>query len=84
MHQTAGFFGWTWILFAFIGSIAEARFHVSALRESGIAYLFDVGGFNWRVLLVLSSILGLVVAAWTAKRSYRQLRRWRTKPVLVD
>lgn len=74
MHQTAGFFGWTWILFALIGSVAEAGFHVSSLWESGIAYLFDVGGLNWRVLLVLSSILGLLVAVWTAKRSYRQLR----------
>jgi hypothetical protein len=73
MHQTAGFFGWTWILFAFIGSVAEAGFHFSSLWESGIAYLMDVGGFDWRVLLVLSSIVGLLVAVWTAKRAYRQL-----------
>jgi hypothetical protein len=74
LHQTAGFFGWTWILLALIGSIAEAGFHISSLWESGIAYLIDVGGYDWRVLFVLSSLVGLLVAAWTAKRSYRQLR----------
>ena len=74
LHQTAGFFGWIWILFALIGSVAEAGFHMSSLWESGIAYLIDVGGYDWRILLVLSSTLGLLIAVWTAKRSYRQLR----------
>ena len=73
MHQTAGFYGWAWIVFALFGSIGEAGFHVKSLREAGTTYLASVGGLNWRSLLALSSVLGLLVAVWNAKRAYRRL-----------
>jgi uncharacterized membrane protein YidH (DUF202 family) len=73
MHQTAGFYGWAWILFTLIGSIGEAGFHVKSLWETGFTYLSNVGGLNWRSVLALSSVPALLVAVWNAKRAYRRL-----------
>ena len=73
MHQTAGFFGWAWILFALIGSIGEAGFHVSTLWQSGLAYFTDMGELDWKYLLALSSLPALMVAIWNAKRAHRRL-----------
>jgi phospholipase C len=73
LHQTAGFFGWAWIVFALIGSIGQAGFHMSKLWEYGVAYLAGVGGSDWERLLALAVVPALLIAIWNAKRAYRRL-----------
>jgi hypothetical protein len=75
LHQTAGFVGWAWILFAVIGSLGEAGSHVSALREAGVKYFVNVsrGDIDWRYLAAAASVPALLLALWNARRAYRRL-----------
>ena len=73
LQQTAGFCGWVWILFAFVGNLGEAGSYVSRIREVGFEYLLDVGGLDWRYLLAVAAIPALLVSLWSAKQAYRRL-----------
>jgi hypothetical protein len=74
LHQTAGFFGWSWIFLAFVGGLGQTGFHLNALWDYAAAYFSGMGGNHWELLLALSAIPALLIAIWNTKRAYRRLR----------
>jgi hypothetical protein len=74
LQQTAGFYGWVWIVLALVGSIGQIGFHAATVWENGVAYFTAVGGPDWQRLLALSSLPALLIAVWNAKRAWRRLQ----------